>query len=500
MARGEVLLGLLVHLGQAAEHPLLRQIRGAEPQLAGEVEHLLAGLLSVVEAQRPVGGGVRVTDTLYLRRPSGGEQRIDTAPLRSGVHDEVLRLHPGLLALGLHLLGDLVLFQDTAPRIRDLELHRLGGRAAGLAVAQPAEIGEHEHAIVVGERWVESGHLLRREVEGGGGGGLLDGRGGPHLVHHAVGRREPEDVHIPLHALLALRDAEGLDVGGIHEAGADHLAGLHVGAEEGVEVDTDALRLHRLPERGVLVHVRPALAGHGPVLAVGTGPIRGVGEKGGAEVRVGAGVVDGREQHVAHVFALVGHDPAAWGVLTAQLGGVHVGGVRSDALYQKLVHIRLRLATDLELQLVAGGRRLEGFIEEVLHRALLNRLHDIAPDAGAQGVELGRGHRRRGLVGLGQVVEEDDTRSTIRLARGGVPDHRDDLIVTPRPDDPLRPLVPLELRPHDAPRLLEVVLAGAPCIELEMSGRPLREQGVVRVARQFDAQIIRALRPVVPVA
>ena len=401
LARGEVLLGLLVHLGQAAEHPLLRQIRGAEPQLAGEVEHLLAGLLGVVETQRPVCGGVRVADTLYLRRPSGGEQRIDTAPLRSGVHDEVLRLHPGLLALGFHLLGDLVLFQDTAPRIRDLELHRLGGRAAGLAVAQPAEIGEHEHAVVMGERRIESGHLLRREVEGGGGGGLLDGRGGPHLVHHAIGRREPEDVHIPLHALLALGDAKGFDVGGIHKARADYLPRLHVRAVEGVEVDADPLRLDRLPERRVLVHVRPAFAGHRPLLAVHAGPIRRVGEKRGPEVGIGAGIVDGREQHLAHVLALVGHDPAPGGVLTAQLGGVHVRGIRSHALYQELVHVGLRLAANLELQLVASGCGFEGFVEEVLHGALLDGLHDIAPDSGTQGVKLGRGYCRGGLVGLG---------------------------------------------------------------------------------------------------
>ena len=45
------------------------------------------------------------------------------------------------------------------------------------------------------------------------------------------------------------------------------------------------------------------------------------------------------------------------------------------------------------------------------------------------------------------------------------------------------------------------MILGSPAgVELEMRVRPFREQSVVRVARQFDAQIVRALGPVVAIA
>ena len=256
---------------------------------------MLTSLLRIVEAQRPVGRRIRVADTLHLGRPRCSEQRIDATPLRRGVHDEVLRLHPGFLALRLHLLGDLVLLQDATASIGNLELHRLGGGAARLSVTKPSEVGEHEHAVVMGESWVKGSHFLRREVERRRWGGLLDGRRGPHFVHHAVGGREAENVHVPLHAILPLGHAEGFNVGGVHEAGAHGLPRLHIRTMECVEVDADALWLDRLPERGILIHIRPALAGHRPLLAIGARPIRGVGEENSSGVKIHSGIVDGRE-------------------------------------------------------------------------------------------------------------------------------------------------------------------------------------------------------------
>ena len=88
-------------------------------------------------------------------------------------------------------------------------------------------------------------------------------------------------------------------------------------------------------------------------------------------------------------------------MLTAQLGGIHVRGIRRHALYQKLIYVRLRLAANLKLQLIACRCGLKRLIEEAFHGALFNRLHDVTPDAGTKGVELGRSYRRRGLVWLG---------------------------------------------------------------------------------------------------
>ena len=362
---------------------------------------MLTSLLRVVEAQRPVGGCISIADTLHLWRPCSGEQRIDTATLGRGIHDEVFRLHPTFLALLNHLLRNPVLLEDATSYVWYLQLHGLGSRTAWFSITEPAEIGEHENAIITAEGCVMGRYCFGRKIKRRRGSGLLDYGGGPYLVHHAVGRRKAENVHVPLHAVLPLGDAEGFDVSGVHEAGAHGLPRLHVRTMECVEVDADTLWLDRLPERGILIHIRPALAGHRPLLAIGARPIRGVGEESRPEIRIRSGIVDSREQHLSHVFALVGHDPAPWGMLAPELGGVHVGGVRRHALYQEFIHVRLCLAADLELQLVARGCRLERLVEEALHGTLLHRLHDVTPDTGTKGVELGRGYRRRGLVGLG---------------------------------------------------------------------------------------------------